>query len=133
MLLVSIDGMNITTIEGLGCKKDGFHSIQKVSKVQSTKFKIMVQLIDKSSLYKVSFAKNDVLAAKMDKSHRIHKLKRGLALGNLEKQAVQIKMKDVNGQLYETIATIWAVTEKFIILKSGIAIPIQSIVDVELC
>ncbi len=66
-----------------------------------------------------------------DLPHLRHELARAVNVGNTQKQKVRIYFRDTEG-LKMTNTTIWAVTEKNILLKQGVYIPIHRIVDVSL-
>lgn len=86
--------------------------------------------VNKYDLNNVNFKKTDVLQAPEEIELRRENLNRGLALGNLYKGATTLRFETINGVAMETEATIWAVTENNVILKSNISIPINSIFEV---
>lgn len=87
--------------------------------------------IDESIIHGFPFVKQDVLKFEEDQKERFRKLVIAMQLGNLYKQHVKIKFTNNENALFETIATVWAVTEKFVILKGNTFIPIHSIYEVE--
>lgn len=89
-------------------------------------------LIDKSQVYGIKYLKHDVLESPQDKEARKSALHKALTLGNLHKQHVRIRFKNANNQMLETKATIWALTENYVVLKSHMMIPIQSIMNVRI-
>ncbi len=88
--------------------------------------------VDKSEIAHFSFQKNEVLSGPPDRAIRLHNLNRALRLGNGYKRSVLIQFETVAGEPMETEATIWAVTEKYIMLKGGAVIPIRAILNVVL-
>ena len=86
--------------------------------------------IDKSELINVTFKKEEVLKTDYDKEIRNHNLFRGLSLGNIHKRHVTIQFENIVGLLLEVETTIWAVTQKHIMLKGGRTIPIRCINNV---
>ncbi|TRX61847.1 hypothetical protein FNH22_03470 [Fulvivirga sp. M361] len=86
--------------------------------------------VDKSNISHLSFRKEEVLYNTSDQAIRQYNLNRGLKLGNLYKRSVLIRFETVNYEPMETEATIWAVTEKYIMLKGGAVIPIKAIINV---
>ena len=78
----------------------------------------------------LKFKKEDVLSSIHDKSERMRKLISAMKLGNNHKQKVKIRFVNENDQLLEIKAKVWSVTEKYVILRNSIAIPISSIRDV---
>lgn len=90
------------------------------------------QQIDKNIIQGFPFVREDVLLNDVDLKDRLRKLMRALQLGNLHKQHVHLRFKHENGETYETHATVWAVTERYVVLKGGVTIPIHSIYEIEL-
>lgn len=89
--------------------------------------------VDKSNINRISFSKEEILNSENAQIERKAKLKRSLTLGNLYKQHVKIKFVNQNKQVLRTFATVWALTEKYVILKGGRMIPLTSIITVDLC
>jgi hypothetical protein len=58
-------------------------------------------------------------------------LKKGEILGNGYKHKIKIGFHAIEGK-FEVDTTIWATTEKYIVLKGGVSIPIQCIEYVRL-
>ena len=85
--------------------------------------------IDKASLEGITFSKDEVLNGIDEIAIRQQDLTRAMALGNLYKETVRIQFENAEGEPMETEATIWSVTEKRVILKSGVSIPIHSIMS----
>lgn len=85
--------------------------------------------VDKSQLANMTF-NTEVNAPKIDSSLLKYKLNRALTLGNLYKTSVRIQFTSQNDEFLETEATIWAVTEKYVMLKGGVMLPIDCIIDV---
>ncbi len=72
----------------------------------------------------------DVLTADVDKKHRNRMLYLAMILGNGYKSKVQITFETIDGpRRVET--TVWATTERNVMLKGGITIPVNSIYLVE--
>lgn len=59
------------------------------------------------------------------------KLYLAMLLGNNFQNKVKIVFNTIDG-LREVMTTVWAATETYIILKSGVFIPVRAIADVEL-
>lgn len=85
----------------------------------------------KEFLYLLKFDKKDVLEDRTEQKLRFHELYRGMQLGNLYKNKVLITFKDSLDNLLMVNTTIWGLTQKSIILKKGVTIPIHSILKVE--
>lgn len=88
--------------------------------------------LDKLQLTDLSFSKADVLHDSSEKFIRNFELNRALRLGNTYKQSVRIYFINALGEHMETEGTVWAVTEKYVMLKGGNTIPIRAIRKVDL-
>ena len=86
--------------------------------------------LTKEELHQVEFSKSDVLPDINKQKERSLKLHKALLLGNNYKTHVKILFRNKHYKLIYTEATIWAVTESYVILKSRVLIPIRSVVDV---
>jgi uncharacterized protein (UPF0248 family) len=87
------------------------------------------QPIEKEKVATLKFPKEEVLKDANAIKERMHTLERGMTLGNLQKQKSRIYFKDNEGEkVVET--TIWAVTSNFILLKYGVAIPVNRIIKI---
>jgi hypothetical protein len=78
----------------------------------------------------IQFTKEEVLSSVHEKSERLKRLISAMKLGNNHKQKVRIHFMNVNDQLLQIKAKVWSVTEKYVILRNSIAIPITSIREV---
>ncbi len=78
----------------------------------------------------IQFNKEEVLSSVHEKSERLKRLISAMKLGNNHKQKVRIHFMNVNDQLLQIKAKVWSVTEKYVILRNSIAIPITSIREV---
>lgn len=94
-------------------------------------YKSPILMIDKEELVKVKFSPSEVLEDVTKKSERKKKLQRALKLGNNYKTHVRLTLKSKFHKVFQTEATVWAVTEKYVTLKGGINVPINSIVSVD--
>lgn len=83
--------------------------------------------IEKEAVESLLFPAEDVLANdKNAATERLVNLQRAQALGNLDHVKIQIYFEDnLSRKRVET--TIWGVTDKEIILKQGVVIPIHRI------
>lgn len=84
----------------------------------------------KEFLYLLKFPKEDVIKTASEKRTRSFQLVRAMRLGNLFKNKVTISFKDTQDRLMEINTTIWGVTQKSVILKKGVLIPIHSIISI---
>ena len=84
------------------------------------------EIIEKESIDKLHFPLNDVLDDKEEINQRNSDLDRALSLGNLEHSKIKIYFEDDQSKkVVET--TIWGVTDKRVILKQNMVIPINRI------
>ena len=88
-----------------------------------------IQIVEKEQIQFLNFPKGEVLNKKNDKANRSVNLQRALYLGNLEQEKVIIVFLDDTG-LKRVETTIWAVTDKSVILKKSTIIPLVRIVSV---
>ena len=86
--------------------------------------------IEKENISGLKFPEDEVLLSKDDIKIRTMNLERALALGNLEHNKIKIVFEDAEG-IKQVETTVWAVTDKRIILKQGVVIPIHRILDVK--
>lgn len=87
------------------------------------------QTITSEALKALRFDREDVLTEANAKESRNQHLKLGMTLGNLYKNKVQIVFKSLQG-LHSVNTTIWATTDKNVVLKGGTFIPICCILQV---
>lgn len=79
--------------------------------------------IEKEKIGELRFPQSEVLTDSEKIQERENNLKRALTLGNLERTKTKIYFEDEQGlKVVET--TVWGVTDKRIILKHGVVIPI---------
>lgn len=78
----------------------------------------------------ISFKKQDVLNTPFERKERLDMLNTALKLGNNHKHKVRLQFMDNDEKSHELMASVWAVTEKYVILKNNIMIPIDSICNV---
>jgi hypothetical protein len=84
------------------------------------------QLIDKEAVAGLHFPKQDVLNSKEAVRERETELHRALTLGNLERTKIKIYFEDDAG-LKVVDTTVWGLTDKRVILKQGLVIPIHRV------
>lgn len=84
------------------------------------------EIIAKEDIENLHFPEIDVLEDKEAINQRNTDLDRALSLGNLEHSKIKIYFEDdYSKKVVET--TIWGVTDKRVILKKGVVIPINRI------
>lgn len=86
--------------------------------------------IEKEKISGLKFPYSDVLLDKDDIKIRSMNLERALKLGNLEHNKIKIVFEDSEG-IKQVETTVWGVTDKRVILKQGVVIPIHRIHDVK--
>ena len=85
--------------------------------------------IEKEDINGLKFPDTDVLTSKEEIKMRFTNLERALKLGNLEHNKIKIIFEDSEG-IKQVNTTVWGVTDKRVILKQGVVIPIQRIHEV---
>jgi len=93
--------------------------------------------IKKENIPLLQFPKRDVYETAIKKHSRLEKLKKAMVSGNALKHKVKIyftdaKDKNEHSEIKHVQTTVWFVSDKHVVLKYGIVIPINSIIDVEL-
>ncbi|AIG30635.1 hypothetical protein IA01_09250 [Flavobacterium psychrophilum] len=84
------------------------------------------EVIEKEAIENLHFPEIDVLDDIEAINQRNSDLERALSLGNLEHSKIKIYFEDNKSKkMVET--TIWGVTDKRVILKKGVVIPINRI------
>ena len=87
--------------------------------------------IEKEKIEHLKFPSTEVLHDHALITSRDNDLKRALSLGNLEHGKIKIYFEDEHhGHMVET--TVWGVTDKRVILKQGVVIPIHRIHAIKL-
>ncbi|MGB0430115.1 MAG: hypothetical protein ACPGLV_06540 [Bacteroidia bacterium] len=84
------------------------------------------KLVEKEIIETLKFPSGEVLVDDNKIETRKKELKKALSLGNLNKVKVKITFED-DECLKQVDTTIWAITEKNIVLKAGRIIPIHRI------
>ena len=89
------------------------------------------ETIEKEKIEALKFPTQEVLMDKEQIKERESELNRALALGNLEHTKIKIYFEDDQSRkLVET--TVWGVTDKRVILKQGVVIPINRVHKISL-
>lgn len=87
--------------------------------------------IDKEKIESLKFPNNEVLSDQNAIKERETELNRALTLGNLEHTKIKIYFEDdMSKKIVET--TVWGVTDKRVILKQGVVIPIHRVHKISL-
>ncbi len=83
-------------------------------------------IVSKESIPELTFPNTEVLENKEAIAQRQNELERATTLGNVEHSKIKIIFEDDKG-LKQVETTIWATTDKRIIIKGGVVIPINRI------
>ncbi|MFV5689791.1 hypothetical protein ACM55M_14335 [Flavobacterium sp. ZT3R25] len=84
------------------------------------------KIIDKEDIALLKFPATDVLDDVDEIKTRISDINRALSLGNLEHSKIKIFFEDIESKkIVDT--TVWGVTDKNVMLKQGVMIPIHRI------
>ena len=87
-------------------------------------------LIEKEHIPDLIFPKEEVLQEAEAIRERNARLYKSMRMGNTERRKVKIIFKDVEG-LKQVETTVWATTERSVVLKKGTVIPIHRILEVK--
>lgn len=90
-----------------------------------------VPIVEKEMISDLKFPATEVLSDKFSIQDRVNTLHRATSLGNLDKHKVTILFEDSLG-LKKVKTTIWALTDRKILLKAGRSIPINRIHSVQI-
>lgn len=83
-------------------------------------------IIEKEDIVSLKFPIEDVLDDDIEVKTRLSEINRALSLGNLEHSKMKIFFED-NESKKIVNTTVWAVTDKNVVLKQGVLIPINRI------
>jgi hypothetical protein len=90
-----------------------------------------LKMIEKEEIPSFTFTKTEVLSNPDDVMKRQVNLEKAQTLGNGYRRKVKISFLTEEGPK-SVDTTVWAATQEYVILKSGVTIPKRSILDVEL-
>ncbi len=88
-------------------------------------------IVSKESIANLSFPAAEVLQSREEIKNRMLDLERATTLGNVEQTKIKIIFEDTES-IKQVETTIWATTDKRIILKGGVVIPISRIHEVKI-
>lgn len=88
-------------------------------------------VIEKEEVANLRFPAQEVLVSEDEIKLRRAELDKALKLGNVEHGKIRVVFEDDNG-LKQIETTIWGVTDKRIILKHGIVLPIHRIHEIKI-
>lgn len=88
-----------------------------------------IATVEKEQLASLEFYPEEVLSTDLERQERSRNLYLGMVLGNAYKSKVKIVFKSLSGlNLVDT--TIWAATDKNIVLKGGMLLPVSCVLQV---
>ncbi len=91
-----------------------------------TKTVSTVNTVEKEAIEKLDFPAQDVLLLRERVEERRSEVEKAMRLGNMFKGKVKIVFEDSEGlKMVET--TIWSLTDKNVVLKNGILLPIHRV------
>lgn len=93
---------------------------------QGKTFVSQIPLIEKETVSFLSFPSTEVLEDKLAIRDRMYALHRATSLGNIHQRKVTIIFEDSEA-IKSVRTTIWAITDRKIVLKEGRTIPVQRI------
>ncbi|WP_200979732.1 hypothetical protein [Echinicola sp. 20G] len=91
----------------------------------------VIENIEKENIPNLKFNRKEVLERQEDIETRMSHLYRGLLLGNLLHEKVKIIFESADQKIYQVNTTIWSIASDFITLKGSVAIPVNSILEVD--
>ena len=86
-------------------------------------------IVEKEIIPNLLFPSHPLDKSKEEMKKLIQKLKRSMMLGNIDRTKMRIIFEDSEGAK-EVRTTVWAVGDKNIVLKKGVTIPINRLIDV---
>lgn len=89
-----------------------------------------IQTVKRTEIKSLKFPKEDVLNNKNEKICRFVELHKALYLNDLKRDKIKIVFSDDTTNLKKIETTIKAVTQKAVVLKNSIVIPVARIVSV---
>ncbi|TGD80581.1 hypothetical protein [Hymenobacter wooponensis] len=88
-----------------------------------------VETIEKETIPHLRFSQEDVLTDKAAIQRRRHDAERAATLGNAYHGKLDIYFRTDDGVIKRVHTTVWATHEEYLTLKSGIALPLRSILS----
>ncbi len=88
-------------------------------------------LVQKEDIPSLRFPKEPLNRSKDEQSILRKKLRDSMVLGNIHHQKIRIVFQDDEG-VKEVRTTIWAADDRFIVLKKGVSIPVDRVIELNL-
>ncbi|CAG5076827.1 hypothetical protein [Parvicella tangerina] len=86
-------------------------------------------LIQKEDIPNLRFPKEPLQRSKDEQSILRKTLRDSMVLGNIHHRKIRIVFQDEEG-IKEVRTTIWAADDRFIVLKKGVSIPVDRVVEI---
>jgi hypothetical protein len=88
-----------------------------------------IRAIEKELIEQIHFPAQEVLSSPEKVNNRLALAQKARLLGNSHKGKVKIVFEDTEGRkVVET--TIWGVTDKYLLLKRGMSLPLHRVLDI---
>ncbi|MCX2738881.1 hypothetical protein [Pontibacter anaerobius] len=91
------------------------------------------QLINKDRISTLKFSKTDVLQDSEAKSRRYYAANRATILSNTYRNKSMITFKTASGEKKCVEAALWGFDKDFVLLRSGMFLPLRSILEINYC
>lgn len=91
------------------------------------------QFINKERISNLTFSKKDVLQDPDAKSRRYYAANRATILSNTYRNKSIITFKTASGEKKRVEAALWGLDKDFVLLKSGMFLPLRSILEINYC
>lgn len=88
-------------------------------------------LIEKEAIPTLKFPKEPLARSKDQLSILRKQLRDSMVLGNIHHQKIRIVFQD-DEAVKEVRTTIWAADDRFIVLKKGVSIPVDRVIEINL-
>jgi hypothetical protein len=88
-----------------------------------------IETVEKETIPQLRFSHDDVLTDKAAIQRRRHDAERAATLGNAYHGKLDIYFQTEDGSIKRVYTTVWATHEEYLTLKSGIALPLHSILS----
>lgn len=88
-------------------------------------------LVEKEDIPTLKFPKEPIQRSKDENSILRKRLRDSMVLGNIHHQKIRIVFQD-DEAVKEVRTTIWAADERFIVLKKGVSIPVDRVIEINI-
>ncbi|GGG43409.1 hypothetical protein [Hymenobacter glacieicola] len=88
-----------------------------------------IETVEKEAIPGLRFAAEDALTDKAAIQRRRHDAERAATLGNAYHGKLDIYFQTADGSVKRVYTTVWATHEEYLTLKSGISLPLHSVLS----